>query len=322
MRMNLFYLIITALLISEGCKKSDSSTSTPAPVTILTAPVLSATTAANAITTTNAISGGNITSDGGASVTARGVCWNTSANPTTANSKTNDGIGTGAFDSHITGLTPNTVYHVRAYATNSVASGYGTEINFTSSASGVITICSLVWMDKNLSVSTYRNGDPIPVVTDPNIWSTLTTGAYCYHNNDPASEALYGKMYNWYAVNDPRGLAPVGWHVSTLADWAALSTCLGGDLVSGGALKETGFTHWASPNTGATNSSGFTALPGGYRANTGTYTSVPGTTIFWWTSTELSPTEASERGVENTSSKLFNSPYLKVGGSYVRCVKN
>lgn len=290
--------------------------------TPLTIPVLAASSTVTGVTSTTAISGGNVTSDGGAGVTARGVCWSTSANPTITNSKTIDGTGIGIFSSNLSGLNPNTIYYVRAYATNSVGSGYGSEINFTTSASGTVTICSQVWMDKNLTVSTYRNGDPIPLVTNASIWSTLTTGAYCYHNNDPASEALYGKIYNWYAVNDPRGLAPSGWHVPTSAEWSTMIACLGGSSVAGGALKETGTSHWASPNTGATNSSGFTALPGGYRANTGTYSSVPGTITFWWTSTQLSATEAFEKGVENTSGSILNASYVKDGGSYVRCVKD
>lgn len=298
---------------------SELSFTTAIPLTI---PALTATTTATGITASTANSGGNVTSDGGATVTIRGVCWNTSSNPTTANSKTIDGTGTGVFISNITGLNPNTVYYVRAYATNSVGSGYGSEMNFTSSASGTITICSQVWMDKNLTVSTYRNGDPIPLVTNAATWASLTTGAYCYHNNDPASEAIYGKIYNWYAVNDPRGLAPLGWHVPTSAEWGTMITCLGGSSVAGGALKETGTSHWASPNTGATNSSGFTALPGGYRANTGTYSSVPGTITFWWTSTQVNATDAFEKGVENTSGNILNASYVKEAGSYVRCVKD
>ena len=104
-----------------------------------------------------------------------------------------------------------------------------------------ITICNQVWMLKNLDVSTYRNGDPIPQVTDPTTWVGLTTGAWCYYNNDPANGAIYGKLYNWYAVNDPRGLAPTGWHVPSDAEWTELSTCL--DAISptgnvGGKMKE------------------------------------------------------------------------------------
>jgi hypothetical protein len=109
-----------------------------------------------------------------------------------------------------------------------------------------VTICNQTWMTKNLDVTTYRNGDPIPQVTDPAAWIGLTTGAWCYYNNDPAMGAAYGKLYNWYAVNDPRGLAPVGWNIA------------------GGAMKST--SGWYENGNG-TNSSGFSGFPGGFRAN-------------------------------------------------------
>ena len=150
-----------------------------------------------------------------------------------------------------------------------------------------VTICTQVWMLKNLDVSTYRNGDLIPKVTDPTAWSILTTGAWCWYNNDSATNAsTYGKLYNWYAVNDPRGLAPTGWHVPSDAEWNTLSTCLGGYAVAGGPMKEIGTTHWTPPNTGATNSSGFTGLPGGTR-NNDTFNGV-GSYGAWWSSTEFS----------------------------------
>lgn len=120
------------------------------------------------------------------------------------------------------------------------------------------------WATTNLNVDTYANGDPIPEVQDPTAWITLTTGAWCSYDNNPANDAIYGKLYNGYAVNDPRGLAPIGYHIPTLAEFQALAICLGGPM-SGGKLKETGTTYWIAPNAGATNSSGFTALPGGQR---------------------------------------------------------
>ena len=285
-------------------------------------PTLGPTSPITAITNISAMSGGNVISDGGIGLTARGVCWSVFPGPTVGGWSTNNGTGIGAFTSNITGLSPNTVYYVRAYATNPIGTGYGTEVNFTTTNTGTTTICSQIWMDRNLSVSSYQNGDPIPLVTNSTTWASLTTGAYCYHNNDPASEALYGKIYNWYAVNDPRGLAPVGWHVASLSEWTSLASCLGGTAVAGGPLKETGTLHWASPNTGATNSSGFTALPGGYRANTGTYSSVPGTLINWWTSTQVNSTDAHLRAVVNNAANLEIITYVKEGGAYVRCVKD
>ena len=231
----------------------------------LALPTISATNAATTITNVTAQSGGSITSDGGAAITARGVCWSTNANPTTANSKTTDSTGIGTFTSALIGLTAGTTYYVRSYATNTVGTVYGTQASFTTTASLFVTIGTQVWTNKNLELTKYRNGDIIPQVTDAITWKNLTTGAWCYYNNDSALYAKYGKLYNWYAVNDPRGLAPVGWHIPTDVEWTILTTYLGGSTVAGGKMKESGTLNWSSPNTGATNESGFTGLPGGSR---------------------------------------------------------
>lgn len=133
-------------------------------------------------------------------------------------------------------------------------------------------ICNQTWTKSNLNVSKYRNGDPIPQVTDPAQWATLTTGAWCYFNNDPANGAIYGKLYNWYAVTDPRGLAPAGFHVPSQTEWTALSDCLGGDVfVIFNKMVEVGNSHWTTPHPDATNSSGFTAFAGGYRHYLGNF---------------------------------------------------
>lgn len=146
-----------------------------------------------------------------------------------------------------------------------------------------VVICDQTWMQKNLTVTTYRNGDPIPQVTNNSEWVSLTTGAWCYYNNDPSTEATYGKMYNWYAVNDPRGLAPAGWHIPDYGEWITLENCAGGYFTAGGALKETGTTHWTDPNTGATNAFGFTALPGGMRSGGGSFSGLTQSGN-WWSS--------------------------------------
>lgn len=147
-----------------------------------------------------------------------------------------------------------------------------------------VNICTQTWMQKNLSVSTYRNGDVIPYVPDAVEWNSLTTGAWCYYNNDPSTESIYGKLYNWYAVNDPRGLAPEGWHIPNNSEWIALENCAGGYFAAGGALKDMGTMYWRSPNTAATNSSGFTALPGGMRTGGGSFISL-GDAGNWWSAT-------------------------------------
>jgi uncharacterized protein (TIGR02145 family) len=187
-----------------------------------------------------------------------------------------------------------------------------------------VNICNKVWMQKNLEVTTYRNGDPIPEVTDPVAWAALTTGAWCYYNNDPAMGEIYGKLYNWYAVADPRGLAPLGWHVPTDAEWTTLENCL--DAISptgnvGGKMKETGTVHWLAPNSGATNSSGFTALPGGYRYGTGIFKDI-GYYAFWWSFTYINGQLAWNRHLFSTSGTIGRAYSAMQVGFPVRCVKN
>ena len=126
-----------------------------------------------------------------------------------------------------------------------------------------VQIGNQIWMTKNLNVSHYRNGDIIPEVTDPTQWRDITTGAWCYYNNDTANGTVYGKLYNSYAVTDSRGLAPMGWHIPSQPELELLITYLGGSVVAGGKLKSK--TGWQSPNSGATNSTGFTGLPAGSR---------------------------------------------------------
>jgi len=199
-----------------------------------------------------------------------------------------------------------------------------------------ITICNQVWMSKNLDVSNYSNGDLIPQVTDPVAWANLTTGAWCWYKNDSTTYGtLYGRLYNWYAVNDPRGLAPVGWHIPSESEWNKLVKCLdpiadtlcmscSQSTIAGGAIKDTGTTYWNSPNMGATNSSGFTALPAGYRNNNGTINSFD--RMYegggWWSSTENNTTTAWTRYVNYVSTGIYRTAENKVSGLPLRCVKD
>ena len=186
----------------------------------------------------------------------------------------------------------------------------------------IVGICCQSWMTKNLDVATYRNGDPIPKVTDNAAWAALTTGAFCYYDNDSTTyAATYGKLYNWYAVNDPRGLAPMGWHIATDFEWTTLSNCLGGDAVAGGAMKEIGTTHWLTPNTGATNISGFTGLPGGYRSDIGQFCYLNYLGL-WWTSTEYNNSVAWYYRLLCYSNILDRWRFAKQMGFSVRCIKN
>ncbi|RYE04598.1 MAG: hypothetical protein EOP51_35230 [Sphingobacteriales bacterium] len=184
------------------------------------------------------------------------------------------------------------------------------------------TICGQRWLMENLNVTTYRNGDPIPLVSDNATWQSLTTGAYCYYNNDSATyAAIYGKLYNWYAVNDPRGLAPAGWHIPTVAEWDALQSCLGGVNAAGGPLKDTGITYWLPPNAGATNSSGFAARPGGSRDFVGDFYFV-GIYGTWWTASPVNTSEAYWRRLSYATTLLFDGNQQKRDGYSVRVLRN
>jgi uncharacterized protein (TIGR02145 family) len=189
-----------------------------------------------------------------------------------------------------------------------------------------VPICSQIWMGCNLNVERYRNGDLIPEVQDPNKWFSLTSGAWCYYNNDPLMGAIYGKFYNWYAVHDSRGLAPKGWHIPSDAEWTELSDCLGGLDVAGGKLKtdgtiEDGDGLWYSPNTGANNETGFTALPSAYRNEKGTFGGL-GFDCSWWTSSHLDTYDAWLRYIGYDKTNLFRNTSSKRTGYSVRCIKD
>jgi uncharacterized protein (TIGR02145 family) len=193
-----------------------------------------------------------------------------------------------------------------------------------------VTIGNQVWTTKNLDVTTYRDGTPIPEVKDAGAWASLTTGAWCYYANSTANGTTYGKLYNWYAVagihdNDPntpnKVLAPTGWHVPSNAEWTNLIDFLGGETEAGVKMKESGTSHWQSPNKDATNESGFTGLPGGCRNNDGTfyYISVNGS---WWNSSEVNSAHGFYSFLLVDQTNAFKSMMNKVLGFSVRCLKD
>jgi len=283
------------------------------------------------ITQTTAVSGGKVINNGGADVTARGVCWSTSEKPTINSYTTSDGTGNGVFISNLTGLTANTKYYVRAYATNSEGTGYGNEVSFSTSpltisdADGntyaTVAIGTQIWMKENLKTTRYNNGTSIPLVINNTEWINLRTPAYCWYNNDASIfKATYGALYNWYAVNSGE-LCPTGWHIPTDNEWLTLANNLGGTNIAGGKLKEAGTGHWISPNTGATNESGFTALPGGWRYNDGIFNWV-NYGGYWWCSTEADSNSSWKVYMAYDFSYLGRSIDDKCDGFSVRCVKN
>jgi uncharacterized protein (TIGR02145 family) len=177
------------------------------------------------------------------------------------------------------------------------------------------------WTKKNLNVSRYRNGDIIPEVKDHKKWVMLTSGAWCYYNNDPKNGAIYGKLYNWYAVNDPRGIAPEGFHIPSDDEWAILDNYLGGQTVAGGKMKATGTALWESPNTDATNSSGFRALPGGCRINDGTFFAI-GKLGLLWSSSEVDTANAWCLYLYYVGGVANRIEDNKRTGSLVRCLRD
>jgi uncharacterized protein (TIGR02145 family) len=316
-----------------------------AEVSLTTAPITS-------ITPNSAISGGNVSSDGGATVTARGVCWSTSANPAITDQRTIDGTGTGSFVSSLTGLTASTTYFVRAYATNIAGTVYGNEVTFETidvfancgpvtdidgNTYNSVTIGTQCWMQENLKTTRYRNGDPIPAGPALVDWYGTSSGAYVVYNNDNINNEKFGKLYNWYAVADSRHLCPTGWHAPTDAEWTILETYLtdngfgfggsGNDFAKSVAAasgwSESSLTGSVGNDQTSNNSSGFTALPGGCFHYRDLFDYI-GTIGFWWSSSEGEPgtNNAWSRYLQNDSFTLINTQYDKHKGLSVRCIKD
>jgi len=290
-----------------------------------------------AIALTTATSGGNITSEGGGSVTERGIVYATTQNPTLSNSVITTGAGLGTFTSAITGLAPGTQYFIRAYATNSAGTAYGNQVTLNTNIADVdgnvyktVTIGTQVWMAENLKTTLYNTSTPIPLVTLDATWSAATTPAYCWYANTEATyKPLYGALYNWYAANN-ENLCPVGWHVPAETEFSTLELTLGMDPASipnwgprgttqGAQLKNT--TGWASGQNG-TNTSGFSALPGGYRYNlTGAFANV-GVLTYFWAADELDATRGWFRRLDGSVSTIEKGGTEKQAGKYIRCVKD
>lgn len=327
-------LLILPVLLLIGfysCNKPEVD-----PITSPIATPLLTSTAVSIITQYTAQAGGNVSSDAGYAVTARGICWSKNRNPTTADSKTTDGTGTGNYSSIMTGLIPSTIYFLRAYAINSKGTAYGNELTFlTQDISAatvtdidgnvypVITIGTQTWMKENLKTTHYQNGEAIPTGLSDDLWGTTTSGSFAIYNNDAANNNVYGKLYNWYAAIDSRKIAPAGWHVATKAEWLTLISSLGGFATAGETMKEAGLTHWNTPNTGATNNSGFTGLPSGNRINTGAYT-FKGNGGYWWTTSEDGPgsADAEAIGLFYNDIEVAQISGSKSYGVSIRCVKD
>lgn len=310
------------------------------------------TNAISSIINISAIGGGNVTDDAGALVSARGICWSTTNNPTLTNSYTTNGSGIGTFVSSLTNLTPGTTYYVRAYATNSNGTAYGNEVNFTTLVMGLpcpglqiitdsrdnntyntVQIGNQCWMSENLKY--------LPSVTYPTNGSRTLPYYYVYDYQgtvvsdakSTSKYATYGVLYNWTAAmansssssNNPsgvQGVCPSGWHLPSDLEWTQLINYFVG-FSPGNMLKESGTTHWQSPNNllGATNASGFTALPGGTRNVDGTFGYV-GQIGNFWSTTQSSSSFAYRKGMTYNTIDVNSSNQDKELGFSVRCIKD
>ncbi|MBK9358857.1 MAG: PKD domain-containing protein [Bacteroidales bacterium] len=408
-------LIISVILLTTGCNK-DEENKASFPTLYTKTPLT--------ITSNSAVVGGFISSDGGATITERGVCYSSvNQNPLVSDSVYKDGAGTGNYQFNLSDLDSETTYYLRAYALNSKGTGYGNPVSFTteveiiapiaafiatpvsgakplsvsftdqstnnptswfwdfgdgenstqqnpghiyagigtynvqltvtnssgtdieeknsfihvSLGSGTVTdidgnvyetleIGNQEWMIENLEVTHYRNGDSIPNETVWTQWGLLTTGAYCWYNNDINWKDPYGALYNWYAVVDSRGLCPAGWHTPSDAEWTVLTNYLGGEDEAGGKMKSTrkppdAHPRWNLPNAGATNKSAFSVLPGGERPNNGVYSEF-GSYGFLWSSVEFNSDYAWFRSMNCDNSKVTRLYTNKEKGRSVRCIRD
>ena len=330
-------MVIAVSVLAVGCTKYDlnplydtSSTDSIPQIPVIT------TTAIYSIDTSSAASGGHIINNGASTITAKGVCWSTNPAPTTSDSITNNGAGSFPFTSNITGLTPTTKYYVRAYATNNVGTGYGSELSFTTLTppSGTVTdidgnvyitvdIGTQTWMASNLKVTKYQNGNLIgtsnPVYQDIS-GQTMPEYEWAY---DGVSNYVpdFGRLYTWYTITDSRNVCPVAWHVPTFNEWVILINNVGGATVGGSALKEVGNDHWGTANTDATNQTGFTARASGVRTELGAFNQLF-SDGFWWTADQNSASDAKYFQMYSVYSDITNGVYSKKNAIAVRCVKD
>ncbi|MCX6258772.1 MAG: fibrobacter succinogenes major paralogous domain-containing protein [Bacteroidia bacterium] len=302
------------------------------------------------ISQTSAISGGKVNSDGGEAVTARGVCWNTTGNPEVSDSHSIDGTGTGNFTSNISGLTENTPFFLRAFATNSKGTAYGNQLSFTTlspimpctiptitdydgNTYNTVQIGSQCWMKENMKTTHYSDGTAL--IDDTNagdISGNFITKFWFVYNNTMSVKTTYGLLYTWAAImngansssSNPsgiQGICPTGWHIPSDAEFTQLINFLGSDSIAGGKLKEAGNTHWNDPNSGATNSSGFTALPCGGRYAGAVFGGLF-TDGIWWSATESDASYSWERCVGYDHEQVHRLNYYKSTGFSVRCVRD
>jgi uncharacterized protein (TIGR02145 family) len=331
-----FLMMGVALMLTTMCDDEKDEIDEPE------APEL-ATSSVFKITDNSASVEAVISSTGSSELKSCGVCWCTSESPTTDDNASNYGTVTGAYVSTITGLSPNTTYHIRAYATNEDVTSYGNELEFTTAPLLIdydgnvyhtVRIGSQIWMAENLKVTHFRNGEAIPYVEKNDEWEGLTSAAYCPVNNSEVYGEIYGNLYNCYAISDPRNLAPTGWHVSTDQDWKILEGTVDSQYKEGdaewdkrfyrgsdaGGMLKSMADEWESPNTGAKDAFGFAALPGGYRGYDGFWEL--NLAAYFYTSTAIDGGSIVYRTLWHSKANVYRDYGYKFAGGSVRCVQD
>ncbi len=291
------------------------------------------------ITPVSASCNGLVTLTGNSEIAEKGVCWSELQLPSVSDNKYAEypHSSSKSFTGTLTGLISNTTYFVRAYAISSTGTAYGNELSFKtpedhSGETGIvydadgnqyktIGIGSQIWMAENLKTTRYNDGTEVPLANCARIWTAIFSPGYCWFNNEELKyKETYGALYNWYTVNTGK-LCPSGWHVPGFSEWTTMESFLGGSNLAGGKLKEEGNVNWRDPNTGATNESGFTALPAGYRGDQGFFLNV-GESIFFWTSSWATKDNAYIRTLTNTSGEINSGEMNVTYGAYIRCIKD
>lgn len=295
------------------------------------------TNEASSVKAKGAVAGGNVTNAGGGVLTEKGICWNTSPNPTPSDNKSTSGSEIGEFSVNLTGLEDGTIYYYRAYAINSAGTTYGQEYQFLTLVEDVegneystVKIGDQIWMAENLKTTKFADDSEITYVEETAAWTSLDGPAYCWYETNPTTNKdLYGGLYNWYAASTD-GICPTGWHVPTDEEFTKLEITLGlpqedansygwRDVEHGSKMKSS--TGWKEGETGS-NSSGFTALPGGYRYYLdGSYQGL-NSYAYWWSSTEYDAEIGWYRRLDGNNEGVYRGSTNKEAGKAIRCIKD
>lgn len=304
----------------------------------VTGAILTTTEVTN-VTSTTAVAGGNITNAGGGDITARGICWGKTSNPTVevSEGKTINGTGPGTFTGTLTPLVDGTTYYYRAYATNSSGTTYGQEFSFITPVTDIegniyktVVIGSKVWMAENLKVTKLNDNTDITYAPEAVDWIVLTGAGYCWYNTDPDfNKPTYGALYNWFAASNAN-ICPTGWHAATDEEYNSMEVILGlaqADVNIWGwrgtdhGSKMKSATGWNSGENG-NNTSGFTALPGGYRFYSDGLYGGQNTLGYWWTATEHDADRGWYRRLDGNNGAVYKASTDKRAGKAIRCIKN